>query len=122
MAVPTISPEERSAALAKAAAVRRERAAVKAALKSGRLSLGEVLATDTLAVGKMPVRVLLESLPAIGKARAAELLVESAISENRRVRGLGVQQRERLPERCAPRSWPADARCQRPTSTAPTNP
>ncbi|WP_331768943.1 integration host factor (plasmid) [Embleya sp. NBC_00888] len=102
MAVPTISPEERSAALAKAAAVRRERAAVKAALKSGRLSLGEVLATDTLAVGKMPVRALLESLPAIGKARAAELLVELGISENRRVRGLGAQQRERLLERFAP--------------------
>ncbi|MFI1585744.1 integration host factor, actinobacterial type [Embleya sp. NPDC020630] len=104
MAVPTISPEERSAALAKAAAVRRERAAVKAALKSGRLSLGEVLATDTLAVGKMPVRALLESLPAIGKARAAELLVELGISGNRRVRGLGVQQRERLLERFAPRA------------------
>ncbi|GCD99232.1 integration host factor, actinobacterial type [Embleya hyalina] len=104
MAVPTISPEERSAALAKAAAVRRERAAVKAALKSGRLSLGEVLATDTLAVGKMPVRALLESLPSIGKARAAELLVELGISGNRRVCGLGVQQRERLLERFAPRA------------------
>lgn len=104
MAVPVIGPEERRAALAKAAAVRKERAEVKEALKRGRISLREVLDTETLAVRKMPVRALLESLPDIGKARADRLLAELEISTSRRVRGLGVQQRERLLERCAPQA------------------
>lgn len=50
----------------------------------------------------MPVRALLESLPDIGKVRAQKLLAEMEISESRRVRGLGTQQRERLLERFAP--------------------
>lgn len=101
MTVPPLTLEARRAALAKAAAVRRERAEVKEALKRGRLSLGEVLADDSDAVRKMPVRALLESLPDIGKARAARLLGELEISESRRVRGLGIQQRDRLLERFA---------------------
>ncbi|MFF7250704.1 integration host factor, actinobacterial type [Embleya sp. NPDC008237] len=103
MAVPPLTPEERRAALAKAAAVRSERAEVREALKRGRLSLGEVLAADSDAVRRMPVRALLESLPGVGKARAARLLAELEISERRRVRGLGVQQRNRLLERFDPR-------------------
>ncbi|MFF7249881.1 integration host factor, actinobacterial type [Embleya sp. NPDC008237] len=102
MTVPPLTTEERRAALTKAALVRRERAEVREALKRGRLSLGEVLAADSDAVRKMPVRALLESLPAIGKARAARLLGELEISESRRVRGLGVQQRDRLLERFPP--------------------
>ncbi|WP_331768004.1 integration host factor, actinobacterial type [Embleya sp. NBC_00896] len=102
MTVPPLTTEERRAALAKAAAVRRERAEVREALKRGRLSLGEVLAADSDAVRRMPVRALLESLPAIGKARAARLLGELEISESRRVRGLGIQQRDRLLERFDP--------------------
>jgi hypothetical protein len=102
MSVPPLTTEERRAALAKAAVVRRERAEVKDALKRGRLLLGEVLAADTDAVRKMPVRALLESLPAIGKARATRLLDELDISQSRRVRGLGVQQRDRLLERFDP--------------------
>jgi hypothetical protein len=102
MTVPALSPEQRRAALDKAAAVRRERAEVKEALKRGRLSLREVLATESQAVRKMPVRALLESLPDIGKVRADKLLAELEISESRRIRGLGVQQRDRLLERLAP--------------------
>ncbi|MFI1386719.1 integration host factor, actinobacterial type [Embleya sp. NPDC020886] len=102
MTVPPLTTEERRAALAKAALVRRERAEVREALKRGRLSLGELLAAESDAVRKMPVRALLESLPGVGKARAARLLHELEISESRRVRGLGVQQRERLLERLAP--------------------
>ncbi|WP_439681683.1 integration host factor, actinobacterial type [Embleya sp. MST-111070] len=104
MTVPVIGLEERRAALSKAAAVRKERAAVKEELKRGRISLREVLDTDTLAVRRMPVRALLESLPDIGKARADRLLAELGISTSRRVQGLGVQQRDRLLERCAPQA------------------
>lgn len=102
MAVPELSADQRRAALEAATAARRERAEVKEALKRGRVSLREVLATDSPAVRKMPVRALLESLPDIGKVRADRLLAELQISESRRVRGLGAQQRDRLLERLAP--------------------
>ncbi|NUK23498.1 integration host factor, actinobacterial type [Streptomyces lunaelactis] len=102
MALPPLSPEQRLAALDKAAAARRERAAVKDALKHGKSSLREVLGSDSAAIRKMPVRALLESLPDIGKVRAQKILTELEISESRRVRGLGIQQRERLLERFAP--------------------
>jgi hypothetical protein len=100
--LPPLSPEQRRAALDKAAAARKERAEVKDALKHGKLSLREVLASDSEAIRKMPVRTLLESLPDIGKVRAQKLLAEMEISDSRRVRGLGTQQRERLLERFAP--------------------
>lgn len=103
MALPPLSPEQRRAALDKAAAARRERAAVKDALKHGKASLREVLGSESEAIRKMPVRALLESLPDIGKVRASKLLAELEISESRRVRGLGIQQRERLLERFAPK-------------------
>ncbi|MFB7324771.1 integration host factor, actinobacterial type [Streptomyces sp. NPDC056190] len=102
MALPPLSPEQRRAALDKAAAARKERAEVKEALKHGELSLPEVLASDSEAIRKMPVRALLESLPDIGKVRAQKILTELGISDSRRMRGLGIQQRERLLERFAP--------------------
>lgn len=102
MALPPLTPEQRRAALDKATAARRERAAVKDALKHAKLSLREVLASDSEAVRKMQVRALLEALPAIGKARAGKILTELEISETRRLRGLGPQQRERLLRRFAP--------------------
>ncbi|MFF3787150.1 integration host factor, actinobacterial type [Streptomyces sp. NPDC001933] len=101
MALPTLSSEQRRAALDKATAARRERAAVKDNLKHGRSSLLEVLDSDSEAIRKMLVRTLLESLPGIGKVRAQGILTELEISESRRVRGLGKQQRDRLLERFA---------------------
>ncbi|MFG2858898.1 integration host factor, actinobacterial type [Streptomyces mirabilis] len=102
MALPPLSPEQRQAALDKAAAARKERAEIKEALKHSKLSLREVLASDSEAIRKMPVRALLESLPDIGKVRAQKLLAELGISDSRRVRGLGIQQRERLLARFSP--------------------
>ncbi|MGW6605329.1 integration host factor, actinobacterial type [Streptomyces sp. NPDC055036] len=75
---------------------------MKDTLKHGKASLAEVLASTSEAIRKMPVRALLESLPGIGKVRACKILTELEISESRRVRGLGIQQRERLRERFAP--------------------
>ncbi|MFD9630335.1 integration host factor, actinobacterial type [Streptomyces violascens] len=102
MALPPLSLEQRRAALDKAASARKERAEVKEALKHGKLSLREVFTSDSEAIRKMPVRALLEALPEIGKVKAQKLLTEMEISESRRVRGLGTQQRERLLERFAP--------------------
>jgi hypothetical protein len=53
--LPPLSPEQRRAALDKAVAARAE---VKDALKHGRLSLCEVLASDCEAVRKMTVAVI----------------------------------------------------------------
>jgi hypothetical protein len=98
---PTLSPEQRQAALEKAAAARRLRAELKEKLKMGSLSLKELLdqsASDEI-VGKMKVLAVLESLPGLGKVKARRLMDEIGISETRRVQGLGDQQRRKLFER-----------------------
>ena len=43
-------------------------------------------------VGKMKVSAVLESLPGVGKVKAANIMEELGISETRRVRGLGSNQ------------------------------
>jgi hypothetical protein len=95
---PTLTTEQRQAALQKAAIARRERAELKERLKMGSLYLRELLAQadgDDI-VGKMKVVAVLESLPGVGKVKARRTMEEIGISETRRVRGLGTQQREAL--------------------------
>ncbi|MDT9594636.1 integration host factor, actinobacterial type [Nocardioides zeae] len=91
---PEISPEQRRAALEKAKAVRRERAAVKERLKSADVSIGSVIADreDSEVVAKMRVVDLLESMPGVGKVRARQIMERLQIAESRRVRGLGAKQ------------------------------
>ena len=62
MALPPLTPEQRAEALDKAAAARRERAAVKNRLKNARGSLAAVLheGRDNDAIGKMKVIALLD--------------------------------------------------------------
>lgn len=95
---PSLTPDERQAALAKAAAVRRQRAELKDKLKMGSMSLKEVLDQGELdeAVGKMKVLAVLESLPGVGKVRARKVMEEVGISAARRLRGLGREQRKSL--------------------------
>ncbi|HEX3622765.1 MAG TPA: integration host factor, actinobacterial type [Acidimicrobiales bacterium] len=95
---PALTPDERQAALAKAAAARRQRAELKEKLKMGSTTLKELLdqAERDEVVGKMKVVTVLESLPGVGKVRARRMMEEIKISEARRVRGLGAQQRESL--------------------------
>lgn len=98
MVLPPLSPEQRAAALDKAAKIRKRRAKLRDRLKHGGISLTEMLdlgATDE-AVGKMRVLAVVEALPGIGKVRAGQLMAELKISESRRVRGLGGNQRAAL--------------------------
>jgi hypothetical protein len=97
---PSLTPEQRQAALAKAAAARRERAELKEQLKMGSVSLKDLLgrANDDDIVGKMKVVAALEALPGVGKVRARRAMDEIGISEARRIRGLGDQQRKALLE------------------------
>jgi hypothetical protein len=100
MALPTLTPEQRAQALEKAAEARKKRAELKQQLKSGKVTLADVLqrSGDDI-VGKMKVANVLESLPGVGKVRAQKIMEELDISASRRVRGLGAKQREQLLDR-----------------------
>ena len=95
---PALTPEQRAAALEKAARVRRERAEVKDKLKMGNLSLADLLqeADSNETIGKMKVVSVLESLPGLGKVKARRLMETVGISDSRRLQGLGAKQREAL--------------------------
>jgi len=95
---PELTPEQRQAALAKAAEARRVRAEVKERLKAKSISFTEVLelaGTDELVAG-IKVLAILESLPGVGKVKARRLMVDIGIADTRRIRGLGEQQRKAL--------------------------
>ncbi len=101
MALPPLTPEQRAAALEKAAAARQARAEVKNRLKYSQGSLAEVLEqarTDEV-IGKLKVSALLESLPGVGKIKARAIMADIGISETRRLRGLGPHQKRALIER-----------------------
>ena len=95
---PSLTPEQRQAALEKAAVARRQRAEVKEKLKANTLTLAELFEQadrdETLA--KLKVVSVLESLPGVGKVRARNIMSELDISESRRLRGLGANQRKAL--------------------------
>lgn len=94
---PPLTEEQRRQALVKAAEARRKRAELKEQLKSGRISLPELLErTRDEVVGKMKVSNVLESLPGVGRVRARKLMEKLDISESRRMRGLGAKQKENL--------------------------
>ena len=98
MALPSLTPEQRAAALEKAAAARKARAELKVRLKSSGARLDEVLADGAQdeVIGKMKVVAVLEAMPGVGKVRAQRIMERLEISPSRRVRGLGAKQREAL--------------------------
>ena len=98
MPLPTLSPEQRAAALEKAAEIRKARAELKEKLKAGKTTLGKVLdqAESDEVVGKLKVSAVLQSMPGIGKVRATQIMEKLKIAESRRLRGLGEQQRKAL--------------------------
>jgi guanylate kinase len=94
MQPPQLSPEDRARALAKAGAARKRRAEVKAQIKNGKYSLGQVfeLSKSDEAVAKMRVFELLESISGVGKVRARSAMERLNISPTRRIQGLGAKQ------------------------------
>ena len=94
MALPPLTPEQRQAALEKAAAARRERAEVKNRLKNSGASISEVLQQGQVneVIGKMKVLDLIQSVPGLGKVRARQVMERLGIAESRWVRGLGAKQ------------------------------
>ena len=95
---PQLTPDQRKAALAKSTAARQVRAATKARVKAGELTLSAIfeLAAGDEAIAKMRVVELLESFAGVGKVRAIATLDRLGISQTRRVQGLGSAQRANL--------------------------
>ncbi len=98
MALPQLTDEQRKAALEKAAKARHERAQLREDIKTGKVSLQEVLESENPIATRMKVSALIESLPGYGKAKASKIMDELGISPTRRVKGLGNRQREQLIE------------------------
>jgi guanylate kinase len=93
-APPKLSPEERAQALEKAKVSRQVRAGIKSRIKTGELSIADVIeiAKSDEAIAKMRVLEMVESKSGVGKVRAKALLERLEISESRRVQGLGRHQ------------------------------
>ena len=95
---PKLTDEQRQKALERAAEARRVRAEAKELLKTGSLTLSELLQqaeTDDLIAG-LKVESLIAAMPGTGKIKAKRLMEELGIAENRRIRGLGSNQKEAL--------------------------
>ncbi len=96
--MPTLSAEQKLDGLKKAQQVRARRAQIRVQLKDGSLTMADLLAMadDDDVIAKTRVKYALESLPQVGKITAARIMEEVGIDEVRRIRGLGVRQREDL--------------------------
>ena len=94
MALPILTPEQRQAALAKAAQARQLRAEVKNRLKHSGATLAEVISESRAneVIAKLRVIDLLQSMPGVGKVRAKEIMNRIGIADSRRLRGLGANQ------------------------------
>ncbi|RMB58732.1 integration host factor, actinobacterial type [Tessaracoccus antarcticus] len=100
MAIPQLSTEQLQSARAAATEARRARAALKAQVKEAEITLSEALdkATGDETLSRVKVVDLLRSLPRVGVTRSAEIMENLDIAPNRRIRGLGRHQMERLKE------------------------
>lgn len=100
MAIPQLSAAQLEAAREAATQARRARAELKEQVKEGAVSFSEALdravADDTLS--RIKVVDLLRALPRVGVTRATEIMENLQIAPNRRIRGLGRHQIERLGE------------------------
>lgn len=103
MALPTLTDEQRAQALEKAAQARHLRAKLKADIASGKVSLTGLLDGDFGPYSDTPDIVkktralqLLKAMKDVGTVKAEALMNQCNITENRRLGGLGQDQRRRL--------------------------
>ena len=99
MPLPKMTEAQRKAALEKAAETRRKRSEVREQLKTGKMSAKKALdnRVDPI-IGKIKVSQFIQSFPGYGKAKAAKIMEEIGIPENRRLAGLGDNQVAKLLE------------------------
>jgi hypothetical protein len=96
MALPTLTPEQRQASLAKAREARAARSAMLAGVKESSLTLADILGREDDIARRTKVNQVLRALPGVGQARAAAIMERAGIPSERRVGGLGARQRELL--------------------------
>ena len=98
MALPTMTAEQRTEALAKAAAVRKARSELIGQVKDGKVSVADLLrkAESDELVKKTKVVAVIKALPGVGPVKAAKLMDQADIPEDRRIGGLGARQRQAL--------------------------
>jgi hypothetical protein len=92
--IPHLSEEQRQQARDAATQARRRRADVKQRLRTGRMSIRDVLelaGTDEV-VAHTKVMDVLKSQPRVGDVRAGKVMERLRIAPNRRLRGLGKHQ------------------------------
>ena len=96
MALPTLTPEQRAVALARAHEANRARKEALGLLKDGVLTIGDVLDGQVEPLARMRVRSLLLKLPGIGAVTADSIMTAAGVSEKRRVSGLSDGQKVKL--------------------------
>ncbi len=101
MTTPSLTAEQRAAALRKATAVRVARRAFKDALTRGEMGVGAAISRAKADEGLAGIRVhdLLQCLPGVGPKRAEVMMTSLGIAPSRRIRGLGEHQVAALIER-----------------------
>ncbi len=89
--IPKLSAQDLQKARKAATAARRERAAFKDKIRTGKLSLSVALeqANKNKVLAQLKVVDLLKALPRVGERRSAAIMENLSIAPNRRVRGLG---------------------------------
>lgn len=88
------TPEQRAAALKRAAEMRAARAEYLDRVKSGEVAIATALADgkENPVVGRIKAKRLLMALPGVGAAKAQSAMTAIGIAESRRVAGIGQRQ------------------------------
>jgi guanylate kinase len=106
MDAPKLSESERKQYLAAAAAARAERAQLKRDVAAGKAKASAIVAENDdskTTIGRMRVAELLRAVPGLGKARVETIMADLGIADNRRLGGLGKNQRAALADLLASR-------------------
>lgn len=103
MALPTLTPEQRKAALAAAHATRAARAQIKRDIKAGIIDPAQVIdSRGDKNIGGITVVQFIAALPRYGRARAETICNELGIDPGKHLRALGDHQAQRLTNRITP--------------------
>ena len=96
MTPPVLTDEQRASARTSALHARRVRSDLRAGLRTGRITLSQVLDSQDSAYQRLLVRDLLRSLRGIGPIRSQRIMEDAGIAAAKRVGGLTARQRENL--------------------------
>ena len=103
MSLPTLTPEQRADALAKAAKARKVRSEWKQKIHNREITAMEALeqGLEDEILSRTRVSVFLQALPTLGKVKAMDKQKELGIALTRKIRGLGARQLTDLRQICA---------------------